>query len=78
MEEKIKIRLNKTENIRKFTQVARSFSSDIDVMNDKTCIDGKSILGLFTLDLSKTAYAKIISDNKDEIRRFNEVMKEFV
>lgn len=74
---KIKINLNNTERIKRFIQVARGFVSDIDIITDRTCIDGKSILGLYALDLSQNVYARIISDNTTEIRQFDAAMEEF-
>lgn len=78
MDNKVKINLNNTEKIKKFINVARSFVSDIDVVTNRATVDGKSILGLFALDLSGDTCAKIISDNAEEIKKFNDVMEEFV
>lgn len=76
--ETVKINLNQTEKIKKFIQVARSFESDIDVFTQTSHIDGKSIMGLFTIDLSNNTYAKIISNNPEECNAFVEKMKEFM
>ena len=56
---------------------ARSFESDINVRNERTLIDGKSVLGLFDLDLSRNVYADLISDDENEIFRFKTVMEAF-
>ena len=49
----VKINLNNTNKIKDFVNAARSFESDINVRNERTLIDGKSVLGLFDLDLSR-------------------------
>lgn len=74
---KIKIKLDTTDKIKRFIQVARGFMSDIDIMTDRACIDGKSILGIYALDLSKDVYVRIVSDNVAEIRKFDSAMEEF-
>lgn len=74
---KIKIKLDTAEKIKRFINVARSFMSNIDIMTDRVCIDGKSILGIYALDLSKDVYVRIISDNVTENRKFDAVMEEF-
>lgn len=74
---KIKIKLNTPDKIKRFINVTRSFMSDIDIMTDRVCIDGKSILGIYALDLSKEVYVRIISDNIVENRNFDAAMEEF-
>lgn len=76
-EKKIKINLNSTDSIKRFIQVARSFMSDIDIMTDRACLDAKSILGIYSLDLSGNVYVRIISDNVSENRKFDAAMEEF-
>ena len=73
----VKINLNNTNNIKDFVNATRSFESDINVRNERTLIDGKSVLGLFDLDLSRNVYADLISDDENEIFRFKTVMEAF-
>ena len=74
---KIRINLNNIDDIKKFIKVATSFVSDIDVITERTVVDGKSILALLSLDLSQDIYVRIISDNIAENRNFDAVMEEF-
>lgn len=54
------------------------FYSDIDIIRNRYIVDGKSAIGIFTLDLSKPVDVEIHTDDEYEIKRFNEVMEEFV
>lgn len=74
---KIRINLNNIDDIKKFIKVATSFMSDIDVITERTVVDGKSILALLSLDLSQDIYVRIISDNITENRNFDAAMEEF-
>lgn len=74
---KIRINLNNIDDIKKFIKVATSFVSDIDVITERTVVDGKSILALLSLDLSQDIYVRIISDNIAENRNFDAAMEEF-
>lgn len=76
-QKKIKIKLNTPEKIKKFINTTRSFMSDIDIMSNRTCIDAKSVLGIYALDLSKDVYVRIISDDITENRKFDSAMEEF-
>ena len=76
-DKKIKIKLDTAEKIKRFLQVTRSFMSDIDVMTDRAIVDGKSILGVYALNLSEDTYVRIISDDVTECRKFDAAMEEF-
>ena len=76
-EKKIKIRLNDIDTVKRFTNVTSTFKSDIDVIADRAVIDGKSILGLFSLDLTQEMYARIVTDDINERRKFEYEMEEF-
>ena len=77
MENMIKINLNKIEDVMKFYTLVNTFPSDIDVVSGSTVIDAKSLLGLYSLDLSKDISIRIISDNVEEKRRFDFEMEAF-
>lgn len=74
---KIKINLNSIDNIKRFNQVVRQFRSDVDVVSDKIILDAKSFLGLYSLNLSRDIYVRIISDDVVENRNFEAAMEEF-
>lgn len=76
-QKKIKINLHSIDKIRRFGQVVRSFMSDIRIKSGGRELEAKSILGLFDLNLFEDTYAWIVSDNVDEIRRFDAEMEEF-
>ena len=77
MENMIKINLNKIEDVMNFYTLVNTFPSDIDVVSGSTVIDAKSLLGLYSLDLSKDINVRIISDNVEEKRRFDSEMEAF-
>lgn len=74
---KIKIRLYNEDSIQNFIKIARSFLSDINVYDDSMIIDGKSILGMYTIGYPKEVEVQIISDSIEEERRFDSEMEAF-
>ena len=74
---KAKIFLNTIARVKTFAQKVMDFECDIDILVDRYVIDAKSIMGIFSLNLSQELLVEIHSDNEDEIRRFNEIMEEF-
>ena len=75
---KITVTLNDFSKIKKFSSDVVKFESDIDLVKGRYIIDAKSTIGIFTLDLSSPVDVIIHSDNEDEIKRFNEVMEDFI
>lgn len=75
---KLTLVLNDYNKAKRFNDLTNTFSDDIDVLRGRYIIDGKSLLAIFTLDLSQPIDVILHSDDKEEINRFNEVMKEFM
>ncbi len=78
MNKKVAINLNDFKAARKFIDEVSKFDCDIDIIKDRYVVDAKSVIGIFTIDLSKPVDVEIHSDNEEEIKKFNEVMKEFL
>lgn len=77
MNTKVTVMLNDFNKIRKFTTEVSGFESDIDLVRGRYIIDAKSIVGIFTLDLSEPVDVVLWSENEEEINRFKKIMKEF-
>lgn len=54
-----------------------TFKSDIDIGKGSYMVDGKSTLGILTMDLREPFDAIIHSTDEEEIKKFNMVTKEF-
>lgn len=76
--EAIYIRINKVDDIKKFVAITESFDSDIDVIKGRYIIDAKSLLGLYSLDLSEAIGVRINTDSDDELVKFQNAMEEFL
>ena len=76
-QKKIKINLNKPEVVKRFLQVARTFLSDIDIMTESAVLDAKSIMGLFSLDLTHPLDLKIYSEDEAVVKSVIESLDDF-
>ena len=77
MNKRITVNLNEIKKVNKFVNEMSTFEADIDIISRHYTCDAKSLLGILSFDLSKPVEAEIISDNVDELIRFNEVLEEF-
>lgn len=67
----LKIRVDTIDKVKEFVAIASRFEEDLDVVRDKYVVDAKSIMGMFSMDLSKTIELHIHSDRKDILDAFD-------
>lgn len=63
----VNISLNSIDKVKSFVNEITKFDSDFDLISGRYVIDAKSIMGIFSLDLSKPIELNIHSDNTDDI-----------
>ncbi len=68
------ITLSSIEAVKKFVTLTNSYDFPINLTTDKYKIDAKSIMGVFSLDLSKPVDLEVESDHAAE---FIEQLKQF-
>ncbi|MCR5648321.1 MAG: HPr family phosphocarrier protein [Oscillospiraceae bacterium] len=59
------IKLVSIEDVKNFITEANKCPEDIDVVSGRYTIDAKSVLGIFSLDLSKTLEVVVHGTDKD-------------
>ncbi len=66
----VKISLNSIDKVKAFVNDVQNFSTDFDLVSGRYVIDAKSIMGIFSLDLSRPIDLNIHDDEGiDEILR---------
>lgn len=64
---KVNIKLDSIDKVRNFVNTVNRYTSDFDLINGRYVIDAKSIMGIFSLDLSKPLILEIHeADNEKE------------
>lgn len=72
----IKVSLNSIDKVKVFVNVVSKYDSDFDLIAGRYIIDAKSIMGIFSLDLSKPIELGI-HDN-DIIDEVMDALKDFI
>ena len=54
-------------SVKEFVNIVQKYAFEIDLRCDRYVVDAKSILGIFSLDLSKPINVEIHSDNCAEL-----------
>ncbi|HIT07614.1 MAG TPA: HPr family phosphocarrier protein [Candidatus Merdivicinus faecavium] len=69
------IMLNTINDVKKFVNIVSKYDFDVDLISGRYAIDAKSIMGIFSLDLSKPIKLNVHSDSCDA---FIEEIKAFI
>lgn len=72
------ISLPDVESVKCFVNAVTRFDCDIDIVSDKYVVDAKSIMGIFSLDLSKPLLLKINSSNTDDAEAIRDGIAGFI
>ena len=69
---KCEVLLNTVDKIADFIKVASRIEEDVDLVKGRYTVDAKSVVGVFTLDLSKEAKIIIHTDDESILDKFSE------
>jgi phosphotransferase system HPr-like phosphotransfer protein len=65
------ILLKSINDVKDFVNISNKYNFDIDLTSGRYIVDAKSIMGIFSLDLSKAIKVEVRSDNSNAF--YNEV-----
>ena len=63
----VMIRLSLVENVNKFVNIVSHYPFEMDLRAGRHVVDAKSILGIFSLDLSRPITLEIYSDDCEDL-----------
>ena len=72
-----KIKLDTIEKVKKFTSIVDKFVNEIYLISNRYIIDAKSIMGIFSLDLTKPLEVIIRDATMRDTTRLQELLEEF-
>ena len=61
------IKLSLTENVKTFVNIVSRYGYDVDLRSGRHCVDAKSLLGIFSLDLSKPIKLQAHTDDPEKL-----------
>ena len=76
----IKIRLQLISDVYEFVRIVSKYGNDIDLYstnNSRHAVDAKSIMGLFSINLSDDLIVEMIVNDLYEVDGFNQDMEKF-
>ena len=61
------VALKAIDDVKDFVNAVLRFDFDIDLVSGRYAVDAKSIMGIFSLDLSKTIELRAYTDDAEEM-----------
>lgn len=71
----VMISLKSIDDVKSFVSEVSKVSYDVDLSSGRYVVDAKSIMGIFSLDLSKPIKVEVFTDEPDA---FMDEMKDFI
>lgn len=71
-----KIMLNTINDVKNFVELANRYDFDVDLVSGRYAVDAKSIMGIFSLDLTKPIQVEAHTEN--DSTKFFEDIKNFI
>lgn len=73
----VKVNLDNTEKVKNFSNKVFNIDETIDLKSGRYIVDAKSIMGIFSLNLSKDLIMVIYADEK-RAEEIKDILKEFI
>lgn len=74
----MKVNINMINKVKAFVQIANSVPADVTLKSGRYSVDAKSIMGVFSLNLTDPLEVVVETDDPDVIDAFKEKAKDFI
>lgn len=75
---KLNVKIVSMQDADKFNKICTKYDCDMDLQNDKYYVNAKSIMGIFSLDLSKPLELRINSSDANEVDAVRQKISKFI
>ena len=66
---KLNVKIVSMQDGDKFNKICTKYDCDMDLQNDKYYVNAKSIMGIFSLDLSKVLILNAETDDEEKVKK---------
>lgn len=73
----VQVKFRGMESIKNFVNILTNYDNDFDIVDERYVIDAKSIMGLFSLNLSHPLNLKIYSEDEKVINEVVEKLTDY-
>ncbi len=66
---KLNVKIVSMQDADRFNKICSKYDCDMDLQNDKYYVNAKSIMGIFSLDLSSVLVLNADTDDEEKVKR---------
>lgn len=66
---KLNVKIVSMQDADKFNKICTKYDCDMDLQNDKYYVNAKSIMGIFSLDLSKVLILNADTEDEEKVKK---------
>lgn len=74
----VNVQINTIDKVKSFVDIVSSIESDLDIISGRYVIDAKSIMGIFSIDLTNPLTLKIYAKNEKSVDNTVKKLKNFI
>ncbi len=75
---KVKISLNSIDKVKSFVDAIAPFNYDFDLISGRYVIDAKSIMGIFSLDLSRDIDLSVHAQDQEDLKKILDTLEPYI
>ena len=66
---KLNVKIVSMQDADKFNKICTKYDCDMDLQNDNYYVNAKSIMGIFSLDLSKVLFLNSDTEDEEKVKK---------
>lgn len=73
-----KVSVNTLDKVKRFVNLTNQCDVDMDIVSGTLLIDAKSIMGIFSMDLTRSMILQIHESDEDKLEKYKIMFEEFI
>jgi len=73
-----RISINTIDKVKRFVNLTNKCEADVDIISGRLLVDAKSIMGIFSIDLTRPMTLRIHESNTEKLKEYKELFGEFI
>ena len=73
-----RISINTIDKVKKFVNLTNKCEADVDIVSGRLLVDAKSIMSIFSMDLTRPMTLRIHESNTEKLEEYKKLFEEFI
>lgn len=73
-----RISINTIDKVKRFVNLTNKCEADVDIVSGRLLVDAKSIMSIFSMDLTRPMTLRIHESNTEKLEEYKKLFEEFI